>query len=72
MASTVNQPNMNPTNKLGAATAAAGLMAVLLWVLEAFSPNTPNAELVAGLTPLAVFLAGWLIPDAPNVPEVRE
>lgn len=63
----VNQPNMNPTNKLGAAVAAAALMSVINWLLEAFLPHLPNEDLISGLTPLVVFAAGWFVKDAPTV-----
>ena len=68
MASGVTQPNLNPTNKLGAATAAAAAMSALQWILEFIWPDMPNEQLVVGLTPMVVFAAGWLIKDAPNMP----
>ena len=68
----VDQPSINPTQKLTAATAAAAFMAALLWILELVFPSLPNTELVAGLTPFAVFVSGYVVRDRPNVEVPRD
>lgn len=70
MTEAVEQPTARPTNKLTAATAASALMGVLYWALDAVVPSLPNEQLITGLTPVAVMVAGWFIKDRPNTGEV--
>lgn len=64
---TVKQPSANPTNKLSAATAGAGFVAVLGLVLKNLAPDWYDPEALMTLTPLVVFAFGYIIKDQPNV-----
>lgn len=65
--STVNQPTLNPTNKLTAATVAAMVMEISRIVTINYAPEWYSPELWGALTPVVVFVMGWLIKDQPNV-----
>jgi len=67
----VNQPSANPTNKLTAATVASAGMAVLSLVLKNLAPEWYDPETLMALTPVAAYVAGWLIRDEPNIEIVR-
>lgn len=64
---TVKQPSVNPTNKLTAATAAAGIMALVGLVLKNLAPGWYDPEALMSITPLAVLVFGYFIKDQPNV-----
>lgn len=65
---TVNQPTLNPTRKLSAATVAAALVSFFGLVVRNMWPTWYDPDVWAALLPLAVFAAGWVIKDVPNVP----
>lgn len=67
MSDTVNQPSLNPTNKLTAATLAAAMMEVSRVIVMNYAPEWYSPELWSALTPIMVFAMGWLIKDKPNV-----
>ena len=75
MANTVNQPTVNPTNKLTASVVAqsvwgTGMLMVGL-ALKNLAPGWYDPEVLASITltgsTLAAFIAGWLTSDRPNV-----
>lgn len=65
--STVNQPSLNPTNKLTAATIAAAVMSVSGLIVRNLASEWYDAEVWAALLPLVIFAAGWVVKDKPNV-----
>ena len=67
MATTVNQPSANPTNKLSAATVAAALMGVVGLALKNLAPQWYDQDVLLGLLPIVVYFSGWFISDAPNI-----
>jgi hypothetical protein len=67
MANIVNQPSVNPTNKLSAAVVGAAVVEVARALLNHFAPDFAQPELWTALTPVIIFFCGWFVPDAPNV-----
>lgn len=75
MADTINQPSINPTRKLTAATVAvavwgatfniAGLALKNLYP-EWYDPET-MLSVNSAVTTAAAFIAGWFVKDRPNV-----
>lgn len=64
---TVNQPSLNPTNKLTAATIAAAVVSVSGLLVRNLAPEWYDAEVWAALLPIVIFAAGWVVKDKPNV-----
>lgn len=64
---TVNQPSINPTNKLTAATVGAAVISVGGLVLKNLAPEWYDPEVMLSITPVVIFVFGWLIRDKPNV-----
>jgi hypothetical protein len=67
MATLVNQPGNNPTNKLSAAVVAAAVVEIVQAVVTIVFPDFDQPTLWTALTPVAVFLAGFFIRDDANV-----
>lgn len=67
MANIVNQPSVNPTNKLSAAVVGAAVVEVARAVAAHFFPDFAQPELWTALSPVIVFACGWFVSDAPNV-----
>lgn len=67
----VNQPSSQPTNKLTAATLAAAIMPAFGLVLHNLWPQWYDPEVVMGMTPVLVYLLGYLIKDAPNITVIQ-
>lgn len=63
----VNQPSANPTRKLSAATIALAVVELAWVLLINFAPSFADPNLKAAVTPLVVFLVGYMVKDAPNV-----
>lgn len=80
MANTVNQPSVNPTNKLTASvvgTSVWGTFMLLVGLLmKNLSPEWYDPEVIASITltgsTVAGGIAGWLTPDRPNVVVITE
>lgn len=73
MATTVNQPGSNPTNKLTAATLVSAAMSIVGLILRNLAPEWYDPEVMMQVTPAVVFLVGYLlIRDAPNVVVTQE
>lgn len=64
---TINQPTLNPTNKLSAATVAAAAVSVVGLVLRNLAPEWYDPDVLAAVLPVVVFATGYLIKDKPNV-----
>lgn len=62
----INQPTLNPTRKLTAATVGAALVSVAGLVLRNLAPDWYDAEVMMAVTPIVVFGLGYLIRDLPN------
>jgi hypothetical protein len=67
MATTINQPSKNPTNKLSAATIAAAAVSVLGLALRNWAPGWYDPDVMAAMLPVIVYATGWLVPDNPNI-----
>lgn len=65
----INQPSINPTRKLTAATVGAALVSVSGLVLRNLVPDWYDAEVMMAITPIVVFGLGYLIRDLPNTGE---
>lgn len=63
MANLVAQPTLNPTRKLTSATVAVALLAVLKVVADWLFPGRFDLGFWAGIDPLVVFIAGYVIKD---------
>lgn len=63
MSNLVVQPTLNPTRKLSAAVVAVAVMEVLWVILNNLAPTWADPSLKAALTPVIVFIAGYLIKD---------
>jgi len=80
MANVVNQPSVNPTNKLTASVVGTSvwgtLMLVLGLVLKNEAPGWYDPEVLASITLTGTTvvggIAGWLTPDRPNVVVVTQ
>jgi hypothetical protein len=72
MANTVNQPSVNPTNKLTAATIAGAGMSLLGLVLRNIAPEWYDQDVLLALLPLVIFATGWVFKDNPNIVVVVE
>ena len=49
-----------PTRKVTAATLGAAVAALVLWAI----PGKEDPATVAAVTTVAVFIAGWIVPEA--------
>lgn len=75
MTNVVNQPSVNPTNKLTASVVGTSVwgtaMLLVGLVLKNEAPGWYDPEVLASITltgtTVAGFIAGWLTPDKPNV-----
>jgi len=63
----VSQPTVNPTRKLSAATIALAVVELLWVLLVNIAPSYADPNLKAALTPVVVFLVGYMVKDEPNV-----
>ena len=63
---TVNQPSALPTRKLTAATVAGAAHSIFGLFLRNMAPEWYDPEVMAATLPLVIFLAGYVIRDAPN------
>lgn len=68
----VSQPTANPTRKLSAATIALAVVELAWVLLVNFAPAFADPNLKAALTPLVVFLVGYMVKDEPNVDLARD
>lgn len=64
---TVNQPTINPTNKLTASVIAVAVIEIARVLVMNFLPSFNDAGLWTALSPIAVFAVGYFIKDEPNV-----
>ena len=64
---TINQPSSQPTNKLTAATLAAAIIPAWGLIMRNLAPDWYDPELMLAMTPIVVYLCGYLIKDEPNV-----
>ena len=64
---TVNQPTINPTNKLTAATIGIAVVEVMRVVVGNLAPEWSDQALWPALSPIIVFACGWFVKDEPNV-----
>lgn len=64
---TVNQPTINPTNKLTAATVGAAIISLGGLALRNLAPSWYDPEVLLTMSPLVVFALGYVIKDKPNV-----
>lgn len=64
---TIHQPSSQPTNKLTAATLAAALVPAAGLILRNVFPEWYDPDVMVGMTPIFVFLLGYLVKDAPNI-----
>ena len=80
MANTINQPSVNPTRKLTAATVAVAVWGAVFNIcglaLKNLYPEWYDPEILISVnnavSTAAAFIAGWLIKDNPNVVVVVE
>ena len=63
----INQPTINPTNKLTASVIAVAVIELARVLAHNFFPGFDDAALWTALAPLAVFAAGYFIKDEANV-----
>lgn len=68
----VSQPTLNPTRKLSAATIALALVELAWVLLVNFAPSYADPNLKAALTPVVVFLVGYVVKDDANVDLARD
>lgn len=64
---TINQPTINPTNKLTASVVAIAIIELARVLTHNFWPSFDDAGLWTALSPLAVFFIGYFIKDEQNV-----
>lgn len=72
MADTINQPTVNPTRKLTAATIVGAVIPVTGLLLRNLAPQWYDPDVMLGLTPILIFAVGWFVKDNPNVVVVVE
>jgi hypothetical protein len=63
---TVNQPTAKPTNKVAAATIAAGVAEVSRLIIQNIWPEWYDAGTWAALTPVLVLALGYFVKDEAN------
>lgn len=63
----INQPTINPTNKLTASVVAVAIIELARVLTHNFFPGFDDAALWTALAPVAVFLVGYFIKDNANV-----
>lgn len=63
----INQPTINPTNKLTASVVAVAVIELARVLTQNFFPSFDDAALWTALAPIAVFLVGYFIKDEANV-----
>ena len=64
---TVNQPTINPTNKLTASVVAVAVIELARVLVHNFWPGFDDAGLWTALSPVAVFAIGYFIKDEATV-----
>lgn len=64
---TINQPTINPTNKLTASVIAVAAIELARVLVHNFLPAFDDAALWTALAPIAVFMVGYFIKDEPNI-----
>ena len=62
------QPTANPTVKLTAAVWASMILGVSGLAVRNLAPQWYDADVWLSLTPFVIFIAGYLVHDAPNIP----
>lgn len=62
----INQPSLNPTRKLTAATVGAAAVSVAGLIVRNLAPDWYDAEVMLAITPIVVFGLGYFIRDLPN------
>ncbi len=67
MATTVKQASVNPSPKLNAAVIATAAVSMVALILRNVYPEWYDAEVMAAMQPLVVFLAGDFVHDTANV-----
>lgn len=67
MANVVTQASKNPTNKLSTAIVASALISVASLAIKNLFPEWYDPQTIASVSPVIIGIAGWLVPDAPNV-----
>lgn len=63
----INQPTINPTNKLTASVVAVAIIELARVLAHNFFPGFDDAGLWTALSPIAVFVAGYFIRDEATV-----
>ena len=63
----INQPTINPTNKLTASVVAIAVIELTRVLAHNFFPGFDDAGLWTALSPVAVFVIGYFIKDEANV-----
>lgn len=63
----VSQPTAMPTRKLSAATVALATVELLWVLLVNFAPSYADPNLKAAITPVVVFLVGYMVKDEANI-----
>jgi len=64
---TINQPSINPTNKLTASVVAVAVIELARVFTHNFWPGFDDAGLWTALAPIAVFAVGYFIKDEANI-----
>lgn len=64
---TINQPTINPTNKLSASVIAVAVIELARVLTHNFWPAFDDAALWTALAPIAVFAVGYFVRDEQNV-----
>lgn len=67
MTKAVNQPSVNPTNKLSAAVVGSAAVGVVGLYLRNKLPGWYDPDLMLTVTPIVVWASGFVIRDKPNV-----
>lgn len=67
MAKAIDQPSVNPTNKLSAAVVASAVVGVAGLALKNLYPEWYDPEVMLSVTPVIVWASGYVIRDKPNV-----
>jgi len=64
---TINQPTINPTNKLSASVIAIAIIEIARVITHNFFPAFDDAGLWTALSPVVVFAIGYFVKDEANV-----
>jgi predicted regulator of Ras-like GTPase activity (Roadblock/LC7/MglB family) len=62
----INQPSINPTRKLTAATIAAAVVSVSGLIVRNTFPTWYDDEVWSAMTPIVIFAVGYFVKDLPN------